>query len=176
MPNDGPLLICYDGSDNARSALDAAAALFAPRTALVVCYWEPFGPRNNRFGVDILELVQDPEEINAREEQLAWTTAEEGAEIATGAGLTAAAQAVKIQGPIDEAILVHADEIDAATIILGSRSRTGVRSLILGDIANEVAQRATRPVFLAPSPPLVEGRRDALRRDVESPTEIDLPR
>ena len=173
MPADGPILICYDGSENARSALDAAAALFAPRTTLVVCYWEPFGANNKHFGIDILELVQDPQEINAREEQLAWTIAEAGAEIAGQAGLTAAAQAVKIDGPIDEAILVHADEIDAAAIVLGSRSRTGVRSLILGDIANEVAQRATRPVFLTPSPPLVEGRREALRRDLESPTEIN---
>jgi hypothetical protein len=67
---------------------------------------------------------------------------------------------------VDEAILGQADEIDAAAIVLGSRSRSNLRFLLLGDIANEVAPRATRPVLLAPSGDLSRRRRDERTREV----------
>jgi len=41
-----------------------------------------------------------------------------------------------------------------------------LRSLILGDVANEVVQRATRPVLVIPAGDLSERRRDELTRDV----------
>jgi nucleotide-binding universal stress UspA family protein len=170
MTATGPILICYDGSQSARAALEAAAEVFAPRPAVVVCYWEPFATGGKRFGVKILELVQDAESINEREDELAQQIAAEGAAAAQAAGFGAEALASKIDGPIEEAILLHADEIDAAAIVLGARSRSTIRSLILGDIANEVAQRATRPVFLTPSAALVERRREALQRGLEAQT------
>jgi nucleotide-binding universal stress UspA family protein len=107
----------------------------------------------------ILELVQNAETINEQEQQLAASLAGEGAAILRAAGLEAEAQATEIDGPIDEAILNHADELDARAIVLGARSRTGLRSLILGNVANEIAQRATRPVLLVPSDELARNRR-----------------
>jgi nucleotide-binding universal stress UspA family protein len=170
MTATGPILICYDGSESARAALEAAAEVFAPRSAVVVCYWEPFASGVKRFGVHILELVQDAESINERENELAQQIAAEGSAAANAAGLSAEALASKIEGPIEEAILLQADEIDAVAIVLGARSRSTIRSLILGDIANEVVQRATRPVFLTPSAALVERRREALQRGLEAQT------
>jgi nucleotide-binding universal stress UspA family protein len=158
MSRAGPLLICYDGSESARTALEAAAELFRGRDAVVASYWQPFAASGKRLGLEILELVQNAGAINAREEELARTLAEEGATVARAAGL-AEARAIEIDGPIDEAILNHADEIDASAIVLGSRSRTGLRSLILGNVANEIVQRSGRPVFLAPSDELARGRR-----------------
>jgi nucleotide-binding universal stress UspA family protein len=172
MAGDGPLLICYDGSDSARAALDAAAELFEGEDAVVACFWQPFAAAAKRFSINILELVQNADGINAREEALARQIAEEGATEARGRGLTAEANAIRIDAPIDEAILLHADEIDAAVIVLGARSRSSIRSLILGDIANEVAQRATRAVLLVPSPPLVERRREALQENAQAQTSV----
>src|SRR5262245_50049312 len=167
MDGRGPLLICYDGSRGAEAALDAAAALFAPAEAVVACYWEPFGKASDRrVGIDILQLVQDPESINEREEALAEEIAEEGAARARAAGLIATGQAVKISAPIDEAILAHAEELDTAAIVLGARSRSALRSLILGDVANEVVQRATRSVFVVPSRGLSRRRHDERVRDI----------
>ncbi len=103
--------------------------------------------------------MQNAETINAQEQELAAGLAAEGAAILQAAGLDAEGQAREIGGPIDEAILNHADELDARAIVLGARSRTGLRSLILGNVANEVAQRATRPVFLVPSDELARNRR-----------------
>jgi len=141
-------------------ALEAAAGLFADRPATVACYWEPFANQPaKRFAVDIRELVQNADEINDREEQLAVTIAEEGAALARAAGLEAIARAVKIDVPIEEAILAHADELDAGAIVLGARSRSNLRSILIGNVATEVVQRSARPVFLVPSPELADRRR-----------------
>jgi nucleotide-binding universal stress UspA family protein len=160
------LLLCYDGSEGARAALEQAARLFPGQHALIACYWQPFAESNKRFAVDILELVQDADRINEREQQLVEEIAVQGAAAARQLGLEAEAAAIRIDGPIEEAILAHAEEIDASAIVLGSRSRSRLRSQILGDVANEVAQRATRPVFLVPSAGLASARRSELTRDL----------
>jgi nucleotide-binding universal stress UspA family protein len=161
---EGPLLVCYDGSEGARAALDAAVHLFAGREAVVACYWQPFGASGRRFATEILELVQDAPSINEREEEQARSFAEEGAALVRAAGLTAEAEAVRIDVPIDEAILAHAERIDALAIVMGSRRRSTLRSLLLGNTAYEIAQRAARPVLLAPSSVLAERRREEFVR------------
>jgi nucleotide-binding universal stress UspA family protein len=157
----GPLLVCYDGSEGAKAALAAAALAFTGREAIIACYWQPFGS-SKRYGIDLRELVQDPTEINRREAALAHTLAHEGATLARHAGLDAHPHAIQIDGPIDEAILTHADTLDATAIILGSRSRSTLRSLLIGSIANEIVQRSPRPVYLTPPPNLAHRRRDQL--------------
>jgi nucleotide-binding universal stress UspA family protein len=158
----GPILVCYDGSEGARAALDGAAGALAPADAIVACYWQPFAESRKRLAVDILELVQDRAEINEREAALAQQIADEGADRVTALGFSATARAVKITVPIDEAILAHAEELEAAAIVLGARSSSTLRSLLLGNVANEVVQRASCPVFVVPSQRLSRRRRAAL--------------
>ncbi len=164
MPLDAPLLICYDGSDGARIALETAAREFPGRKVVVAYYWQPFASTNRRYGRHILELVQDAETINERAEKLATEIAEEGAILARDAGLIAEPASIEIDAPIQEAVLTHADELSASAIVLGARSSSALRSLLIGDVAFEVVQRATRPVFVVASPRLTERRRDELNR------------
>jgi nucleotide-binding universal stress UspA family protein len=166
--NHRPVLLCYDGSDGSKAALEAVAQLFPGREVIVACYWEPFAESSKRMGIDILELIQDAERINAREEELSRTAAEEGAEVLREAGLVPEPLAVKIHGSMDDAILAHAEELDASAIVLGSRGHASLRSLILGDVANEILQRATRPVLVVPSPDLARRRRLATTDDVRA--------
>jgi nucleotide-binding universal stress UspA family protein len=167
MARGSPLLICYDGSDAARAALVEAARLFAGQPAVVACYWQPLVARAGRFGHDIRELVEDPDDINRRERELASAIADEGVALAREAGLETEGRTVEIDGPIEEAILAHANELDAAAIVLGARSRSSLRSLLIGNVANEVVQRAARPVFMTPSPQLAVRRRDELDREAD---------
>ncbi len=153
-----PILICYEGSDGSRAALDAAIIAF-DRPMVVACYWQPFGESEKPLGVDLLELVQDPAGINERERSQAEQVAAEGAALVAAAGGTAEAVAVKVATPIDEAILRHADEIDAFAIVLGSRSRSGLGSILLGDVAGDVVQLSDLPVFVVPSTTLADRRR-----------------
>jgi nucleotide-binding universal stress UspA family protein len=162
MANGAPLLICYDGSEGARAAVETAGGLFGVRRAVVACFWQPFAARNRRFAVDILELVQNAAAINEREEQLCHEIAEEGSAMARESGLLAEPCAIRIDGPIDEAIVAHADEIDAAAIVLGAGGRSTLRSLLIGAVANGIVQQATRPVLLVPSARLASRRHEQL--------------
>ena len=46
-----PILICYDGSDGARAALDAAVETF-DRPMVVACYWQPFAESDKPLGIE----------------------------------------------------------------------------------------------------------------------------
>jgi nucleotide-binding universal stress UspA family protein len=163
----GPIVLCYDGSDDAREAIEAAAALHEGCQAIVVCFWQPFAHVAKRFAVNILELVQDPASVNEREALLAQQLAEEGAAHATAAGLPAEARGIEVSIPIDEAIIAYADEVDATLIVVGSRGRSSVSSMLLGDVANDILQRSDRPVLVVPSSRLASRRHDELRVDAE---------
>jgi nucleotide-binding universal stress UspA family protein len=161
----GPILLCYDGSDDAREAITTAAVVFGGGEAVVGCFWQPLGHIANRFAVNLLELVQDPGSVNTREAMLAQHLADEGAELASQAGLHASGRAIEVSLPIDEAIIAYADELDAQLVVLGSRGRSNIGSMLLGDVANDVVQRSNRPVFLVPSSRLANRRRDTLAAD-----------
>jgi nucleotide-binding universal stress UspA family protein len=158
----GPILLCYDGSDDARTALTTAAALLEGRDAVVVCFWQPFAHLAKRFAVNLLELVQEPADVNEREATLAQQIADEGAKAAREAGLRVEGRAVGVSSPIDEAIIAYADELDAPLIVLGSRGRSSIKSMLLGDVAHDIVQRSSRPVFLVPSSRLADRRREEL--------------
>jgi nucleotide-binding universal stress UspA family protein len=149
---DGPLVLCYDGSEDARHAIDYAGELFAGRRALVVTAWRPtvalggLAVAGEAAGmVDFVELDQATLEHGAR-------VAEEGVRIARDAGLEADPMVVKAAGPLWKAILDVADRHDAATIVMGSRGLTGLRSMLLGSVSNGVVHHAERPALVIRRP------------------------
>jgi nucleotide-binding universal stress UspA family protein len=162
MQPGGPILLCYDGSEDAAAAIEGVAPHFAGQPAVVACFWQPFAQVARRFAVSLLEVVQDAATINAREAELAQKLAEQGAAIANAAGLLAEGRAIEVSKPIDEAIIAYAEEIDTPVIVLGSRGRSGISSMLLGDVAHDVVQRATRMVLVVPSPRLSGRRRQEL--------------
>jgi nucleotide-binding universal stress UspA family protein len=162
MASTGPILLCFDGSEDAVAAIAEAATLFPGREAVVVCFWQPFAQVAKRFAVNLLEVVQDAEGVNEREIVLARAVADAGAGIASKAGLKAEGRAVEVSNPIDEAIIEYADEIDAPVVVLGSRGRSGIGSKLLGNVAHDVVQRSTRSVLVVPSPRLSGRRRQEL--------------
>jgi nucleotide-binding universal stress UspA family protein len=61
------------------------------------------------------------------------------------------ARAVTRMGSASEAIVAYADEVDAGLIVLGAVGARGVRRLLTGSTAKQVARRAHRPVLIVPS-------------------------
>jgi hypothetical protein len=59
---------------------------------------------------------------------------------------------------IADAIIAVADELDTATIVVGSRGLTGVKSLLLGSVSHGLIQHADRPVIVVPSAELSAAR------------------
>jgi nucleotide-binding universal stress UspA family protein len=149
---DGPLLLCYDGSDHATHAIQRAGALFAGRHALVVTVWQPpshVGSLSWLGGAaSTATFVEADRAAAVRGARLA----NEGARIAEEAGLSAESAAVEANGPVWTTILEIADRHDAATIVMGSQGLGGLRAKVLGSVSGAVVHHAARPALVIPQP------------------------
>jgi len=145
---DGPLLLCYDGSDAAARAVERAGALFPGRYALVVTVWKPTVNVSTigRLGArdSMGTFVEDDRAAAVR----AGRVADEGARLACEVGLNAEPAAVEGASPW-AAILEMADRHDA-TIVMGSRGLSGMRSKLLGSVSSAVVHHTARPTLLVP--------------------------
>jgi nucleotide-binding universal stress UspA family protein len=149
---DGPLLLCYDGSEDARQAIQRAGALFPGRRALVVTVWQPtpvpssLGFAGEAAGVvDFVEIDREAADHGSR-------LADEGARIANHAGLMSEPLAVETAGSVWKTIVDVADRDDAATIVMGSRGLTGLQALLLGSVSSAVVNHADRPTLIVRRP------------------------
>ena len=151
--NNAPILICYDGSDDAQRAIDAAADLLGPRHAVVLDVGPPLTAAESVAAIAPVVPGGAFEELN---EDDARQRARAGTELARRAGFVAEARA-GLAAPTWQGIVDAADELDAAAIVLGSRGLKGAREAFEGSVSHEVAEHAGRPVLIVP-PPRREGR------------------
>jgi osmotically-inducible protein OsmY len=166
----GPVVICYDGSDLARAAISAAARLLGPRDAVVLDVG-PIQVVAEAYAAD----GADAAGIESIVLQDATAEAERGAVLANAAGFKAVAR-----GRLDTAtwhsVVTVAEEIDAAAIVVGTRGLSGVRELVHGSLAHELAQHARRPVLIVPPHPRKEQHTmsgDKLQKSVSDELEWD---
>jgi nucleotide-binding universal stress UspA family protein len=146
---DGPILICYDGSDGAQRAIDAAAGLLGPRRAVVL----DVGPLLTAAeSLAVLSPVAPAAAFEELNEDDARSGAHDGAERARRAGFDAEARA-DLAAPTWQGIIDVADEIDAAVIVTGSRGLRGASELFEGSVSHDVAEHAGRPVLIVPPAP-----------------------
>lgn len=146
-PADGPLLLCYDGSEDAQHAIQRAGHLFRGERALIVTVREPVAELGSlawAATAGVVDGVRGDHHHDAQGEHLA----DEGAECARDAGLRAEPLAVKATGPVWKTILEIAARHDAAAIVLGSRGLGAVRSMLLGSVSNAIVHHTDRPVLV----------------------------
>ena len=146
--NDSPILICYDGSGDAKRAIDAAADLLGARHAVVLDVGPPLTTAESFAVLAPVAPGAAFEELN---EDDARQRARAGAELARRAGFNAEARA-DLAAPTWEGIVGVADTIDAAVIVLGSRGLKGAREVFEGSVSHDVAEHAGRPVLIVPPP------------------------
>jgi nucleotide-binding universal stress UspA family protein len=166
------ILVCYDGSSDAQSAIDCAARLMPGAETTVLSVWEAYldtiarsGAMGVGFGM-VGSLDDDGDAADAASRAAALAIAREGAERATAAGLVAEPRIASRQAGIAFAILDVAVDLEADVVVVGTRGRGGVKSYLLGIVSHEVTQHADRPVLVAPSAGLARRRR-AWTRHVE---------
>ncbi|MDL4772771.1 MULTISPECIES: universal stress protein [Thermomonosporaceae] len=146
------VLIAYDGSDDARSAIEYAGRHIKPEPVVVLTVWEPL----------ISQLAWAPliaaAPVTAEqggdqfaEEQQAVALAKQGAELAAAAGLAdVTPRAVRTNGPVWATIVDAAEELDVSLLVTGSRGLAGARSVILGSVSTRVLHHVHRPTLVVP--------------------------
>lgn len=125
------ILICYDGSDDARAAIEYAGRLLQGQPATVLVVWRPFAasppPPAPLVGFAHMEEIDDASLKRAER------NAAEGAKLAREAGLEARPRICSQETTTADAILSEAEVEDAQAIVMGSRGLTGLKSLLSGE-------------------------------------------
>lgn len=152
MPSD-LILIAYDGSDNAKRAIEYAGRFLTTRRAVVVTAWEPMVRQAARMSG--LSGVMQPEWVpDDQAEDVALTDAKvtnnEGVALAERAGLEVEGSCAECTTAIWSAIVEKADDVDADIIVTGTRGTTGIRSLLQSSVADHVLRHSHRPVLIVP--------------------------
>jgi len=148
-----PVLLCFDGSDDAATAIAQAVKLLAPRRAVVltvwepVATWEPYDPATI-LSAPVSKLLSKELGIDEIAAELAEEKVKQGVALASSAGF--AAQGRVAPGKTWRTICEVAGEMDAAAIVLGARGLSGVGSLLLGSVSSAVLAHAKRPVLVVP--------------------------
>jgi nucleotide-binding universal stress UspA family protein len=148
----GPLLLCYDGSADAKHAIERAGELFEGRHALVLTVQRSNAATDTVAVLGATGGMVNVVEVERASAETDGRVAEEGALIAQEAGLDAERVAIGSTGPVWETIVGVADRHDAATIVMGSRGLTGLRSILVGSVSDAVVHHADRPTLIVPRP------------------------
>jgi nucleotide-binding universal stress UspA family protein len=149
----GPLLLTYDGSEDAATAISTAAALFSVREAVVVTVWEPvsvWAPYDPAavLSAGVTKLGSRALGLDDIAREVAEETLARGVRLAGAAGFDARGHLV--HGKAWHAICEAATDLDAVAIVLGARGLGRVESMLLGSVSTAVVSHAQRPTLVIP--------------------------
>ena len=148
-----PVLLCFDGSDEAARAIAHAGRLLGTRQAVVlsvwepVAVWQPYDPAT-AITAPISRLASSALGLDESSRDLAQERATAGVEIARGAGFDA--QSRVAGGKPWRVICDVADEIEAEAIVLGARGLSRMQSALLGSVSAATVHHTRHAVLVVP--------------------------
>jgi len=145
----GPLLLCYDGSDNATHAIAVAGNLFAPRSGLVLHFWDSWVAKAPALAALSSAVEGMAGELDEIADAQSSHIAEDGVDLAEQSGFEATGVSERATGPGWTFIRGIADAHDCAAIVVGARGVTGL-SAALGSVSSAVVHNSRRPVLVVP--------------------------
>jgi nucleotide-binding universal stress UspA family protein len=151
-----PILLCFDGSEDAAAAIAAAGRSASSREAVVLTAWEPIATWQPYDPATILTAPLERLASNALGfDQIARELAEEklakGVELAREAGFRAQGRVAR--GKAWRVICDVAAELEPEVIVLGARGLGRVESALLGSVSAAVVAHAKHPVLVVPHRP-----------------------
>lgn len=150
-----PVIIGFDGTPASERTVREAAALLAPRPAVVVVVWEA-GLAFEAATTPAFEappVAPDLQPAFDADQELydaARRVAERGAALAEEAGLSATSFAIADDATVADTLIRIAREHNARAIAVGTHSRRGISNLLLGSTSRDLLQRAPCPVVVVP--------------------------
>jgi nucleotide-binding universal stress UspA family protein len=141
---DGPILVCYDGSDAAEHAIEAAASLLSERRAEVLDVLPVLTLAESLAAVGV-----KPADLETMDQDAADERVNAGAKIAQESGFTAKAR-VERAAATWEGVVREADYLGAGAIVIASSGLSGLSERVKGKVPRTVAEHAGRPVLLVP--------------------------
>jgi nucleotide-binding universal stress UspA family protein len=151
-----PVVLCFDGSDDAEDAISRAGELLGPRPAVVITVnepvrnWEPSDPATI-LDAPIGRLLSKALELDEIADEVAQEQVDRGVDLARSAGFDARGQVAR--GKAWKAICDVADKLDAPVSVLGARGLSRVQSALLGSVSTAVSVHAERPILIIHKPP-----------------------
>jgi nucleotide-binding universal stress UspA family protein len=148
-----PVLLCFDGSEDAIAAISRAGEMLAPRSAVVLTVWEPvrsWEPYDPATVVSapLSRLASSALGLDEAVRDLARERIQQGIALAERAGFQSEARLE--QGKPWRAICQTAEALDAEPIVVGARGLGRVESALLGSVSSAVVLHASGPVLVVP--------------------------
>lgn len=143
LPQTGPALLCWDGSEAAAHAIRGAATLLEPPCPAVVVFVH-FPPKAALSEAGAVDAPSVSEEAAEDVLESGIRTAHEAGFDATGLRIASTSTPARV---ISEA----AEQHDARLIVLGQARRSAINRYLLGSVAREVVSAEHRPVVLVGS-------------------------
>jgi nucleotide-binding universal stress UspA family protein len=148
----GPLVMGYDGSDDARAAIATLGRLFPGREAVIAHAWDwPLTDTLSERALMAMPMVRASEVVDILKEtaeDAAREVAEEGRALAEQHGLLARVELRQTTEGEWRALLAAAADLSAAVLAAGSRGRGGVTASLLGSVSTALAHHAERPTLI----------------------------
>jgi nucleotide-binding universal stress UspA family protein len=149
-----PVLLCFDGSNDAAAAITKAGELLVSLTAVVLTVWEPAALWEPYDPATILtapmsRLASKELGLDEIASQAARETSDRGVALARTAGFEVRGSVAK--GKSWRAICDEAEKLDAELIVVGARGLSRVQSALLGSVSSAVVVHAHRPVLVIPA-------------------------
>lgn len=156
MPADSrrPVLVAFDGSDAARSALTTAAELFPDHRLVVVSVWEPglaaaMAPLRDSSGISYAAPTpEDMAAVDRAQRDHAVEVADAGVRLASELGATAQALPLADEADVADTLSAAAERCDAGVVVVGSRGLGGVKARLFGSTSRELLRHCPRPVLV----------------------------
>ncbi len=142
-------VVGYDGSEQAKRALETLARMSPDADVTVVTVWKPAGRLLGAPAVSAPPAGSDPiRELDERAQADAEAVAAAGVELAAEHGLRATAHAGRGEHSEWGTILQVAEDRAATLVVVGSRGRSPLRSVLMGSVSNGVLHHSNRPVLV----------------------------
>jgi nucleotide-binding universal stress UspA family protein len=147
------LVLAYDDSPDARTALEVAGAMHPGWRATVVHVWVPALEPSTAFGASAPVSPPNLQTMETSEyERQARLIADDGVDRAGRVGLQGEPATVKggSSSDVAAAILSVAADHHAELIVVGRRGLGRIRAAVLGSVSDALVREAPLPVLVVP--------------------------